>query len=256
MADHDAQSQDGVESGALRNTIYRRLTRSQRRMGRTRRALYSLAAPLAMAIVRLWWRSCRVVAVVGEEHLDAALARAPSFLPCYWHQHQLFCAHYLLQAQRRRRLRVGFLISPSVDGELAAKIIRRAGGVVIRGSSSHTGALALKGYFEALMRDEVSPVINPDGPRGPRFRFKPGAVMLAQLSGRPMVPMAYAASRAWLIHWDRFVLPMPGCRIVIGIGAPQQVPRVLGSAALESFTRDMEEALHDTFRRADEVLRS
>jgi hypothetical protein len=256
MGAHDASDTEDQRSGALRNTIYRQVTRSNRRMGRTRRMLYALAAPLLLALMRLWWRSCRVVAVVGEEHLDAALAHAPSFLPCYWHQHQLFCSRYLLQAQERRRLRVGFLISPSVDGELAAMIIRRAGGVVIRGSSSHTGALALKGYFEALTREQVSPVINPDGPRGPRFKFKPGAVLLAQLSGRAMLPMAYAASRAWLIHWDRFVLPMPGCRIVIGIGPPQQVPRVLGTAALESFTRGMEEALHDTFRRADEALRS
>jgi lysophospholipid acyltransferase (LPLAT)-like uncharacterized protein len=256
MSDHDASGQDDHRSGALRNTIYRKVTRSARRMGPVRRALYATAAPLAVALVRYWWRSCRVVAVVGEEHLDAVLAQAPSFLPCYWHQHQLFCSRYLLQAQQRRRLRVGFLISPSVDGELGAMIVRRAGGVVIRGSSSHTGALALKGYFEALMREQVSPVINPDGPRGPRFKFKPGAVLLAQLSGRAMLPMAYAASRAWLIHWDRFVLPMPGCRIVIAIGAPRQVPRVLDAAALEGITRDMEQALRDTFLTARAALGS
>jgi lysophospholipid acyltransferase (LPLAT)-like uncharacterized protein len=256
MSDHDASGQDDHRSGALRNTIYRQVTRSARRMGPMRRALYATAAPLVVALVRLWWRSCRVVAVIGEQHLDAVLAHAPSFLPCYWHQHQLFCSRYLLQAQQRRRLRVGFLISPSVDGELGAMIVRRAGGVVIRGSSSHTGALALKGYFEALMREQVSPVINPDGPRGPRFKFKPGAVLLAQLSGRAMLPMAYAASRAWLIHWDRFVLPMPGCRIVIAIGAPQEVPRVLDAAALEAIMRDMEQALRDTFLAARAALRS
>jgi Domain of unknown function (DUF374) len=48
----------------------------------------------------------------------------------------------------------------SVDGELGAMILRRLGGAVIRGSSSHTGAQALKGYFQALMREQVSPVIN------------------------------------------------------------------------------------------------
>jgi lysophospholipid acyltransferase (LPLAT)-like uncharacterized protein len=254
MGENEAQSQDGSDSGALRNTIYRRLTRSQRRMGPVRRALYSLLAPAGLALVRLWWRSCRVVAIVGEENVDAALARAPSFLPCYWHQHQLFCAYYLLRAQAKRRLRVGFLISPSVDGELGAMIIRRAGGVVIRGSSSHTGALALKGYFEALMREQVSPVINPDGPRGPRFKFKPGAVMLAQLSGRAMVPMAYAASRAWLIHWDRFVLPMPLSRIAIAIGAPRVLPRVLDAEAMQNITQDMERLLHDTYRSARAAL--
>ena len=40
----------------------------------------------------------------------------------------------------------------------------------------------------------------PDGPRGPRFTFKPGALLLSQMSGRPILPMAYAASRAWLIQ--------------------------------------------------------
>jgi lysophospholipid acyltransferase (LPLAT)-like uncharacterized protein len=92
--------------------------------------------------------------------------------------------------------------------------------------------------------------------RGPRFKFKPGAVLLAQLSGRAMLPMAYAASRAWLIHWDRFVLPVPGCRVVIAIGAPQQVPRVLDAAALEAITRDMEQALRDTFLTARAALES
>ena len=207
-----------------------------------------------LGLVRLWWRSCRVVVVVGEEHLDAVLARAPSFMPCYWHQHQLFCARYLLQAQRRRPLRVGFLISPSVDGELGAMIIHRAGGHVIRGSSSHTGALALKGYFEALMREQISPVINPDGPRGPRFKFKPGAVLLSQMSGRPMLPMAYAASRAWLVHWDRFVLPVPFCRIAIALGPPRQVPRVLSAAQMQALTLEMESTLKATFIIAKAAL--
>ncbi len=48
-------------------------------------------------------------------------------------------------------------------------------------------------------------MITPDGPRGPRFEFKPGAILLGQMSGRPILPMAFAASRAWLIKWDKFV---------------------------------------------------
>jgi hypothetical protein len=238
---------------ALRNSIYKRYT--GRRMGPMRRALYRIAAPLVLGIARLWWRSCRIVAVVGEEHLDEVLARWPSFLPCYWHQHTLFCAQYLLRQQRRRPLRVGFLISPSVDGELGAMILRRAGGYVIRGSSSRTGALALKEYYQALTRDAVSPVVSPDGPRGPRFQFKPGAVLLAQMSGRPVVPMAYAASRAWFVHWDRFVLPVPFSRIVIAIGAPRTVPRVLDAARLEALQLEMAAALRATFESAHLALR-
>ena len=133
-------------------------------------------------------------------------------------------------------------------------IIRRAGAYVIRGSSSHTGALALKGYFEALMRERVSPAITPDGPRGPRFKFKPGAILLAQMSGRPIVPLAYAASRAWLVHWDRFVLPVPFCRIAVALGAPRHVPRALTAAALQALTLEMQATLHDTFTRARAAL--
>jgi len=237
---------------ALRNSIYKRYT--GRRMGPMRRALYRVAAPLALGVARLWWRSCRIVAVVGQEHLDQALARWPSFLPCYWHQHTLFCAQYLLRQQRQRPLRVGFLISPSVDGELGAMILRRAGAHVIRGSSSRTGALALKEYYQALTRDAVCPVVSPDGPRGPRFQFKPGAVLLAQMSGRPIVPMAYAASRAWFVHWDRFVLPVPFSRIVIAIGAPRTVPRVLDAARLEALQLEMAGALRATFESARSAL--
>ena len=156
------------------------------------------------------------------------LARYPSFLPVYWHQHHLFCARSCWRSKRSGRCATGFLISPSADGELGAMIMRRLGGHVIRGSSTRTGAMAMKEYFQALMREQVSPVLNPDGPRGPRFVCKPGAIMLAQMSGRPMLPLSYAATRAWLIHWDKFVLPWPGSRIAIAIGAPCSVPRGTG----------------------------
>ena len=127
---------------------------------------------------------------------------------------------------------------------------------MIRGSSTHTGAMALKGYFEALMREQVSPVITPDGPRGPRFKFKPGGILLAQMSGRPMLPMAYAASRASLIKWDKFVLPWPGSRIVIAIGPPRYVPRVVDAAQIVRLQGEMEAELLRLFRLAREALKS
>jgi lysophospholipid acyltransferase (LPLAT)-like uncharacterized protein len=239
------------DDGGLRNTIYRNTTRSSRRMTPARRLLYRIAVPVTIALVKFWWRLARVVRVEGVEHLDAALARAPSLVPCYWHQHQLYCSKFLLGESR---LRVGWLISPSVDGELGAMIVRRAGAAVIRGSSTHTGARALRDYYQALVRDNVSPIITPDGPRGPRFKFKPGALLLSQMSGRPILPMAYAASRAWRIKWDKFVIPMPFSRIVIAIGAPCYVPRVTDAASLEALQQRMEQELHGLFLRARDAL--
>jgi lysophospholipid acyltransferase (LPLAT)-like uncharacterized protein len=218
-------------------------------MTRARRALYALAVPLASGIIRLWWLTCRVQRIDGDENLMAALAKAPSLVPCYWHQHQLFCARYLLQ-RRAQGLIPGWLISPSVDGELAAMMVTRAGARAIRGSSSHTGARALRDYYVALVKDNISPVVTPDGPKGPRFKFKPGPILLAQMSGRPMLPMAYAASRAWLIQWDKFVIPVPFARISIAIGKPRYVARVLDAAGVEALQREMEQELKQLFVKA------
>ena len=98
----------------------------------------------------------------------------------------------------------------------------------------------MRDYYQALVKDKVSPVITPDGPRGPRFKFKPGAILLAQMSGRPMLPLAYAASRAWLVKWDKFVIPVPFARIAVAVGPPRYVPRVTDAAALEKLQADME----------------
>jgi lysophospholipid acyltransferase (LPLAT)-like uncharacterized protein len=243
------------DGGGLRNTLYRTTTRSGRRMTAARRLLYAIAVPLAVGLIRTWWRLCRVVHIEGLTHLEEALARAPSLVPCYWHQHQLYCGKFLVE-QRTRGLTPGWLISPSVDGELGAMMVRRFGGAVICGSSTHTGARALRDYYQALVRENVSPVITPDGPRGPRFKFKPGALLLAQMSGRPILPMSYAASRAWLIKWDRFVIPMPFSRIAIAIGPPCYVPRVIDGATLERLQGKMEEELRRLFDVAREALKA
>jgi lysophospholipid acyltransferase (LPLAT)-like uncharacterized protein len=238
-----------------RNSVYRAATRSSRRMSAARRLLYALAVPVGLGIIRAWWLMGRVVRVEGAQHLDEALARAPSLVPCYWHQHLLYCGSFLLE-QHQRGLTVGWLISPSVDGELGAMLVRRFGGAVIRGSSTHTGARALRDYYQALVKDKVSPAITPDGPRGPRFKFKPGALLLAQISGRPILPMSYAASRAWLVNWDKFVIPMPFARIAIAIGPPCYVPRATDQATLTRLQGEMEAELQRLFGVARAALAS
>ena len=239
--------------GGLRNTIYEQQTRSGRRLTRGRLILYKILVPVGVSLVRMVWRWSRVTRVIGAEHITAALARAPSFIPVYWHQHQLFCIKQLLE-QRGAGLKLGFLISPSVDGELGAMIVRYAGAEVIRGSSTHTGARALRDYYQSLAHEGVSPAITPDGPRGPPWKFKPGAVLLAQLSGRPMIPLSYAASSAWKIKWDRFVIPWPLSRIVIAVGEPVYVAKGLDAAGLEGLQLEMERRLEEVFQRAKRAL--
>ncbi len=240
--------------GGLRNTIYDQQTRSGRRLTRGRLLLYKTLVPVGLCLIRMVWRWTRVVRVIGAEHITTALQRAPSFIPVYWHQHTLFCVKHLL-AQRAAGLKLGFLISPSVDGEIGAMLVRDLGGVALRGSSTHTGARALRDYYQALAHDGVSPAITPDGPRGPPWKFKPGAVLLAQMSGRPIIPLSYAASHALKIKWDRFVIPWPLSRVAIAVGEPVYVPKGLDAAGLERLQSDMEQRLRAAFEQAQAALR-
>jgi lysophospholipid acyltransferase (LPLAT)-like uncharacterized protein len=245
--------QNKREDGGLRNTIYDHQTRSGRRLTKSRLLLYKIAAPIMLALMRLVIGWCKVVRILGSEHLSAALAHSPSFIPVYWHQHQLFCAKYLFE-QRAAGVKLGVLISPSVDGELGAIIVRRLGGEVIRGSSTHTGARALRDFYQALVHEGISPVIAPDGPRGPPWKFKSGALLLAQLSQRPIVPLSYCASRAWKVSWDRFVIPKFGARVVIAVGEPVYVAKGLDAAGLERLQADMEQRLTLLYESAKAAL--
>jgi lysophospholipid acyltransferase (LPLAT)-like uncharacterized protein len=235
------------------NSIYDQQTPSGRRLTPARLRLYKIARPIALALMRTVWSWGRVVRVIGEEHVSAAITRAPSFIPVYWHQHQLLCGKYMFQI-RAFGVKPGILVSPSVDGEFGAMLVRSLGGEVIRGSSSHTGARALRDFYQALVRDSISPVITPDGPKGPAFKFKAGALLLAQISQRPIVPFSYCASHAWKISWDRFVIPWPGCRIVIAVGEPVYVPKGLDASALEALQVDMEHRLTQLFETAKSAV--
>lgn len=79
--------------------------------------------------------------------------------------------------------------------------------------------------------------------------MKPGLVRLASRSGYPVIPLATAAGAAWVLRsWDRFRVPLPFSRVVIGYGEPIQVPPGLGEQETESWRRRLEGALREHTR--------
>ena len=223
----------------LRNTLYRRVTRGNRRLTSGRLLLYRFAVVVAWSLVRFFWATCRVQHTLGLERARAAVRESRSVIPVYWHQHMLFGVRALLDL-RDEGLKLGFLISPSVDGTAPAMLVGKVGGHVIRGSSTHTGARALRDYYETIVKQEISPALTPDGPKGPLHEFKPGAVMLAQLTGRPILPVSVAASCAFRFPtWDRFELPLPFSRVVIAYGEPVKMPRGVDAESLARLQGEM-----------------
>jgi lysophospholipid acyltransferase (LPLAT)-like uncharacterized protein len=237
------EEESNPERQELRNTLYRRRTRAQRRLTPARMALYRMAAVVAWWLVQIFWRSCRLQPMPGIEQARSAVREAKSAIPVFWHQHLLFGVRAMLALQPDG-LVPGFLISASVDGTAPTMLAQRVGGHVIRGSSTHTGARALRDFYETIVKKQVSPAITPDGPRGPVHEFKPGAVLLAQLTGKPILPISIAASRTWRFKtWDRFELPVPFSRVVIAFGEPVRIARGLDAAALAVKQQEMAHTL-------------
>ncbi len=219
-----------------------------------RRLVHIIALPLLKLIFFLIWRTCRIEKTFGEEHFERLLQSQTPFIPCYWHQRHLFCARYMFNKMAPNQ-KLGFLISPSADGDVAARLTESWGGIPIRGSTTRTGAKAMRDLYETIVKQKISPVITPDGPTGPAREFKQGAVMLSQLTQVPMLPMAYAASAAWQLgSWDKFMIPKPFSRIVIAIGAPRQTAKGLKLNELEPLRLEMEQTLNKLLEDAEQGL--
>jgi len=219
-----------------------------------KRLLFPVLAPLAAWLLRFFWFICRVRRIEGEEHLEALNAGEGAIIPCHWHQRHIFCAYYLIR-KLSGKYRIGYLVSPSKDGDLGAMILRRLGVIPIRGSANRTGAQAIRDMYLCLSRDGVSPVLTPDGSEGPIYKFKPGPVMLAQLSGAPLVPMSYAARSAWTLNsWDRFMIPKPFTRVAIVIGRPRYVEKTGRLDGTGSLQEQMEQELNRLGKEAEAAL--
>jgi lysophospholipid acyltransferase (LPLAT)-like uncharacterized protein len=56
--------------------------------------------------------------------------------------------------------------------------------------------------------------ITPDGPRGPCYELKAGAIIIPRRSGAPVLLIGGEFESAWrLKSWDRFYLPKPFSRV-------------------------------------------
>jgi len=114
---------------------------------------------------------------------------------------------------------------------------------------------AVRGVYTAIVKEGISPGITPDGPRGPRFKFKAGAIFTAQISGKAVVPIAYAAKPAWILRtWDKFIIPPPFAKVAIAIGEPYFPEKKLDDAQMEAAQLELERRMLETYRQAAAAL--
>lgn len=209
---------------------------------RTRAAI--VLGGLVLRLLGWTWR----VRVYGREWLEARRPGEQRVVYTLWHGQML----PLLWAHN---VRTGVIISEHKDGEIIARIVALFGNFGVRGSSSRGGTRALLESVK-VVRQGTDMAFTPDGPRGPRHSFAPGALLLAHRAEVPVVTITGHVDRKWQLRsWDGFEIPKPFARVTVLYGEPRRVEDADIRAAAER-TGEFAEYMRQDLERAAALARS
>jgi lysophospholipid acyltransferase (LPLAT)-like uncharacterized protein len=136
-----------------------------------------------------------------------------------WHGNLWHMAYVL------RHQGVHALVSSHRDGEIIARILRRLGFELVRGSSTRGGARALRDMARVARDGQGDLVVTIDGPKGPARQVKDGILFAASRSGLPIVPVGMWVARGWrAASWDRMVIGKPLSRVAVALGDEIRIP--------------------------------
>lgn len=200
-----------------------------------------LLSQLAGQPLRLMRASWRVERTESDPDAEQLLKAGKPVIYALWHgrMYSLFKAVPIDQ--------VAILVSPSNDGELITRLARTIGfRHFVRGSHKRGGTQAILGLRKELMERNHSIAFTVDGPRGPRYKVKPGIIRLASQTGTPIIPIG--SSTMWLLgkfnrSWDHYHAPMPFTPMRLVYGKPLDVPASLNDEQLSAYCQTLEAEL-------------
>lgn len=177
---------------------------------RLNRNFLSFAGALLVRLLGITWR----IEYRGLDKLRKAREATGNVILAFWH------GRLLALSYTHRNMNIQVLASEHYDGELMGRIISRLGFGHLRGSTSRGGHKALRD-LKSVLEKGLDAGLAGDGPRGPRGRLQQGAVELARLTGKAVLPLTCTASSRKLFQsWDRFQVPLPFSRVVVDYGEP------------------------------------
>lgn len=177
-----------------------------------------LAACLLVWIFQLLFRTIRIRFREVDPTTNPYDGQGPAVIYSVWHEAMLYPIF------GGKHTRTVALVSKHQDGSLLAQGLGRLGVGLVRGSSNHSGASALRELIE--LPADLNIVLTPDGPRGPRRRTKSGMTWIASRTGRAVVPSGCAAVRYWKFPggWTHLEIPRPFTTVYLCTGAPVEIP--------------------------------
>ncbi len=218
-------------------------------------AAQSLLGLLAVGYLRLVRATTRFVE--DPPGFGAAVLPEMPIIIAMWHGQ-----HLMIHCACPAGMKVSALISKSGDGEINAKILERLGVSPIRGSGGDAAKSRKRGGMAALramlrrLEEGSSIALTADVPKVSRVAGL-GIVTLAQLSGRPIYPVAVvSARRIDFDSWDHASIALPFSRGAMALGTPIKVARDAGPEALEEARRAVETGLNEVHARAYSLVGS
>jgi len=201
-----------------------------------------LLATLGVALLRLLFCTIRLR---FEDRIGFTIGRyAKPVIMCFWHNRILgITLCHLRSYPRRKRAGVTVFTSPSRDGEILAQVARGFGMGAVRGSSSRRGGQSLR-ELVTIVEKGGDIAITPDGPRGPRYKLGPGAILLAQTTGAVLAPVHATFTRCLRLKtWDGFIIPLPFSTVSVTVDEMIPVPRQLTDEQFETLRARVETQL-------------
>lgn len=164
----------------------------------------------------------------------------------FWHN-RIFAGTYFF-----RERGIVIITSQSFDGEYIARFIQRFGYGAVRGSSTRGGVGALVEMIR-LMKRGLPMGFSVDGPRGPKYVAKTGAVLLAKKTGNPLMPFVFECEKFWTIKtWDNLQIPKPFTRAKLFIAEPIYVAKDADETGIENKRMELQKKLDESLVKGEQ----
>lgn len=205
------------------------------------RLLFLLGSTFGHLALHLLARTWRLRVFGAAQALKEMDSRTPLMM-ITWH------GRLLVSTWHMRGRGMVTMISRHRDGELVARVVQKLGYITARGSSTRGGTQAALEMIDEIKLGRTAAMIC-DGPRGPIYKMKLGAPFLAMQARANVMPVIFAADRAWVFKsWDRFTVPKPFARVHLYYGDVILAPE---GNDVKSFARVLEGALNQLLAKAE-----
>jgi lysophospholipid acyltransferase (LPLAT)-like uncharacterized protein len=176
--------------------------------------------------------------VIGIHNAAQIREGSEPAIGAFWHR-SIFPAIWVW---RNRGIVV--LNTVNFDGQWTRRVIERLGFGTAQGSSSRGGVEGLTAMAQQL-EEGKHVAFTIDGPRGPRYVAKPGPVILARRTGKPIsvFHIGLQSGHTFKKSWDHFQIPYPFSRAILVVAPSIRVPTDADAEMMKSKQAEMQAAL-------------